>query len=239
MELPQHETEQWVDERMATLNEARAWSPDTGRGWARLTEQRRRAPYSRGRKLAVTAGSAALAGGLVMAFPHTRALAYRCVDACVTGSTEVTRLLWNRGKAVDRQLAPDFTLSDAAGQPVRLSDFRGQVVLLNFWATWCKPCTVEIPWFAEFQSKYDERGLVVLGVSLDEDGWKSVRPFLARQHVNYRVMIGGDGITRMFGGIDSLPATLLIDRQGRIASTHVGLAAKNDYEAEIQGALAE
>ena len=224
---------------MAALNEARDWSPDASRGWARLSEQRRRAPYARGRKLAVTVGGVALAGCLVTAFPHTRALAYRCVDACVTGSTEVARLIWNRDKRADRRLAPDFTLNDAAGQPVRLSDFRGQVVLLNFWATWCKPCTVEIPWFAEFQGKYGERGLVVLGVSLDEDGWKSVRPFLARQHVNYRVMIGGDGITRMFGGIDSLPATLLIDRQGRIASTHVGLAAKNDYEAEIQGALAE
>ncbi len=239
MELQRHETEQWVDERMAALNGARDWSPDTGGGWARLSERRRQAPSARGRKLAVTLGGVALAGGLVMAFPHTRALAYRCVDACVAGSSQVTRLIWNRDKVVDRRLAPDFTLTDAAGLPVRLSDLRGQVVLLNFWATWCKPCMIEIPWFVEFQRKYGERGLVVLGVSLDEDGWKSVRPFLERQHVNYRVMIGGDGVTSLFGGIDSLPATLLIDRQGRIASTHVGLAAQNAYEAEIQGALAE
>lgn len=112
-------------------------------------------------------------------------------------------------------------------------------MLLNFWATWCKPCTVEIPWFVEFQRKYGDRGLVVLGVSLDEDGWKSVKAFLSRQHVNYRVMIGSDDITGLFGGIDSLPATLLIDRQGRIASTHAGLAIQSAYEAEIQATLAE
>ncbi len=224
---------------MAELNGARDWSPDTGGGWDRLTVRRRQAPYARGRKLAVTVGGVALAGGLVMALPPTRALAYRCVDACVTGSTQVTRLIWNRESAVDRRLAPDFTLNDAGGQPVRLSGFRGQVVLLNFWATWCQPCTTEIPWFVEFQRQYGERGLVVLGVSLDDDGWKSVRPFLERRHVNYRVMIGGEAVTSLFGGIDSLPATLLIDRQGRIASTHAGLAPKSAYEAGIQATLAE
>jgi peroxiredoxin len=239
MELQRHETEQWVDERMAALNRPRDWSPDTGGGWARLSRRRRQASQLRGRKLAVTVGGAALVGGLVMAFPPTRALAYRCVDACVAGSSQVTRLIWHRDKMPQRRLAPDFTLNDATGLPMRLSSLQGQVVLLNFWATWCKPCTIEIPWFVEFQRKYGERGLVVLGVSLDEDGWKSVRPFLERQQVNYRIMIGGETVTSLFGGIDSLPATLLIDRQGRIASTHAGLATREAYEAEIQATLAE
>src|SRR5262245_32988675 len=92
--------------------------------------------------------------------------------------------------AASRQAAPDFTLSDANGNPVTLSAHKGRVVLLDFWATWCEGCKTEIPWYMEFQDKYKERGLSVLGVSLDEDGWKSVKPFLAENKLNYPVVIG-------------------------------------------------
>ena len=76
--------------------------------------------------------------------------------------------------------APDFTLPDAKGERLRLADYKGKVVLLNFWATWCGPCKVEIPWFIEFQKQYQAKGFTVLGVSLDEDGWKVINPYVAK-----------------------------------------------------------
>lgn len=132
-----------------------------------------------------------------------------------------------------RRPAPDFTLNDAHGSEIKLSDYRGKVVLLNFWATWCGPCKAEIPWFVEFESKYRNSGLVVLGVSMDDDGWKSVLPYLARMKVNYRMVLGRDTVSAKYGGVESLPQTVLIDREGRVALTHVGLTSKSNYEAEI------
>ena len=134
-------------------------------------------------------------------------------------------------------MAPDFTLNDASGTPVKLSGFKGKLILLNFWATWCTPCKREIPWFMEFQQTYRDRGLVVLGVSFDEDGWKSVKPYLDEAKVNYRVMIGNDELAQLYGGLKSLPATLIIDKSGRIASTHVGVVSKGEYETEIETLL--
>jgi cytochrome c biogenesis protein CcmG/thiol:disulfide interchange protein DsbE len=133
----------------------------------------------------------------------------------------------------DRQAVSDFLLTDSHGSQVRLSDYRGKVVVLNFWATWCGPCKAEIPWFKEFESKYKSSGIAVLGISMDDDGWKSVRPFIAKTRINYPVMVGDDATASKFGGIDSLPQTLLIDRKGRIASTQLGLTAKTTYEEAI------
>jgi peroxiredoxin len=133
----------------------------------------------------------------------------------------------------DRRKAPEFVLKDSSGQDVKLSDYRGKVVLLNFWATWCGPCEVEIPWFIDFQREYKDRDFAVLGVSLDEDGWKSVRPFVAREKVNYRVMVTTEAVDQLYGGVDSLPTSFVIDREGRVASSHVGLASKNTYRQEI------
>jgi thiol-disulfide isomerase/thioredoxin len=132
-----------------------------------------------------------------------------------------------------RKAAPDFALNDVNGRPVKLSDFRGKVVLLNFWATWCGPCKVEIPWFIEFEQKYKDRGLVVIGVSMDEEGWSVVKPYLAERRINYRVVIGTEKMGQSYGGVDSLPTTLLIDKDGQIVATHVGLVSKSEYENEI------
>lgn len=139
----------------------------------------------------------------------------------------------------DRKPAPDFTLKDANGNSVKLSDFRGKVVLLNFWATWCGPCALEIPWFIEFEQQYRSRGLEVLGVSMDDDGWEAVKPYIAEHRVNYRVVLGNDTVSQLYGGVDSLPTTFVLDRDGRIANVHVGLAGKNEYLDEIQTLLAE
>lgn len=132
-----------------------------------------------------------------------------------------------------RKLAPDFTLRDENGATLRLSDYHGKVVLLNFWATWCGPCQIEIPWFMSFENQYKNRDFAVLGISMDDDGWKSVKPYLEKKKLNYRVAIGTEEISTLYGGLDSLPTTFVLDRQGRIAATHVGLVSKSEYQNDI------
>ena len=88
-----------------------------------------------------------------------------------------------------RQMAPDFTLPDSEERDVTLSKFKGKVVLLNFWATWCGPCKIEMPWFLEFQQKYRDRGFTIIAVSMDEEGWDVVRPFLNELKPNFPVVI--------------------------------------------------
>lgn len=136
-----------------------------------------------------------------------------------------------------RNQAPEFALKDADGREVKLSDYKGKVVLLNFWATWCGPCKFEIPWFVEFEKQYKDKGFAVLGVAMDEDGWDAVKPYVSEKQVNYRVVMGNDSVAQLYGGIDSLPTTFIIDKDGKIASTHVGLAAKADFENEIKALL--
>jgi cytochrome c biogenesis protein CcmG/thiol:disulfide interchange protein DsbE len=139
--------------------------------------------------------------------------------------------------AGDLKMAPDFTLTDDAGKPVKLSSFKGKAVVLNFWATWCGPCKVEIPWFIEFQQTYRDKDLVILGVSYDDDGWKSVKPYMTEKKINYRILIGNDELAKAYGGLESLPTTVMIDKAGRIVATHIGLVSKSDYKAEIESLL--
>jgi cytochrome c biogenesis protein CcmG/thiol:disulfide interchange protein DsbE len=139
----------------------------------------------------------------------------------------------------NRKFAPEFVLKDADGKVVKLSDYRGKAVLLNFWATWCAPCRLEIPWFMEFEQQDKNRGLAVVGISMDEGGWPVVRPFLSQLGVNYRILMGDGITTSVYGGVDALPTTFLLDRSGRIAATHVGLVGKGDYATEIEELLKE
>jgi peroxiredoxin len=132
-----------------------------------------------------------------------------------------------------RKAAPGFALSDAQGASIRLSDYKGKVVLLDFWATWCGGCKVEIPWYVEFEDKYKNSGLAVVGVSMDEDGWKAVKPFLEKTKLNYPVVIGNEDLGKLYG-VDAMPMTLLIDRAGKIASSHVGVVDKAGFESEIR-----
>ncbi len=137
----------------------------------------------------------------------------------------------------DRKRAPDFTLKDADGRAVRLSDYRGKVVLLDFWATWCGPCKIEIPWFIDLQRRNKDRGFEVLGVAMDDDGWESVKPFLAEHGVNYRIVLGNDQTAQTYGGVDALPTSFLIDQAGYIAAVHVGLAPKKDFIDGVEALL--
>ncbi len=233
---------QWVEERLAALRPNGEWHADVSRGLAQLRE-RRQPNANRTRRWGWVAVGAVAASLPLMAFPTTRAFAQRCVSACVGQSNWMHGLLTRNvsgavpgsesGKANARRMAPDFVLADASGKPVKLSELRGKVVLLNFWATWCAPCAAEIPWFIEFQNTYESSGLTTLGVSLDEDGWIAVKPYIDAHKIDYRVMVGNDDVAQLYGA-GSLPTTFIIDKSGRIAATHIGLCSKSEYEADIK-----
>jgi thiol-disulfide isomerase/thioredoxin len=137
-----------------------------------------------------------------------------------------------------RKMAPNFALKDSSGARVRLADYRGKVVLLDVWATWCTGCKVEIPWYIEFENKYKNLGLVSIGVAMDVEGWQVVRPYLDQHPINYRIVVADADFSRRYN-VTSMPVTLLIDRHGRIADSHVGLVGKDTWEEEIRQLLQE
>jgi cytochrome c biogenesis protein CcmG/thiol:disulfide interchange protein DsbE len=225
----------FVEKRLGALNEPEGFQPSVGRAKIRL--QGRTAPPSRRWMWAAVPVTAALL--LVLAVPGARAtmgMSDHPID--FHKIHYIVRYHWTALVAMIHgpERAPDFTLTDAGGKEVQLSDYRGKVVLLNFWATWCEPCKAEVPWFVDLQKTYKD-DLVVLGVSFDEDGWNAVRPFIEERKVNYPVMIAGPELPEQYRKIESLPATLMIDRDGRIKGTHLGLASKAQYEALIKDQL--
>jgi len=133
--------------------------------------------------------------------------------------------------------SPLWELKDVDGEPVKSSDFTGKVVVLDFWATWCGPCRMEIPGFIELQKQYADRGLVVVGVSLDQGGAAVVKPFMEKTGINYPIVLGDEAIVSAFGGVEGIPTTFIIDRNGRIVAKHVGYTAKAEFEAEIKPLL--
>jgi peroxiredoxin len=241
-----------IAERFSTLRGDTDWHPNVQRGLS-LLKHKRAATDARKRRQTLIAACVLAAAIPVTAFPITRALAQRCVSACVEETAVVRQLLLGNTLTasntyvppVDRKMAPDFTLTDASGRAVKLSESRGKVVLLNFWATWCGPCEQEIPWFVEFQSSVefqranDSQGFTVLGVSMDEGGWPAVKPYISRKGINYPVMIGNHEVARLFGGVGAIPLTVIIDRSGRIAAIHAGLCKKAEYESDIRAVLNE
>ena len=137
-----------------------------------------------------------------------------------------------------RVAAVDFKLTDSNGKEAKLSDYKDKVVLLNFWATWCGPCEVEIPWFKEFEQTYKDRGFAVLGVSADEEGWPAVRPFMKALSMNYRIVLDDGKMPSPYKDIEALPTSYLIDRQGRVAVQHTGLFSKDTYKQGLEKLLA-
>lgn len=136
----------------------------------------------------------------------------------------------------EHSLAPDFSLPDLTGLRVDLSSYRGKVVLLDFWATWCDPCREEIPRFVELERKYGDQGLQIIGVSMD-DGPEPVRDFYQRFKMNYPVVMGNAKTGELYGGVLGLPIAFLIGRDGRISAKHIGATDISVFEKEIVNLL--
>ncbi len=142
--------------------------------------------------------------------------------------------------------SPDFTLKDLDDHDVSLSEFKGKVVLVNFWATWCGPCKIEIPWLVELQDKYAARGFTVLGVAMDEEGKNTVAPFVRKerfeiggtsQPMNYPIVLGNDATADKFGGLLGFPTSVLISKDGHVVKRVDGLVSYGEIDKAIQSQL--
>ena len=134
-------------------------------------------------------------------------------------------------------IAPDFSLESLDGATTRLSDFRGKAVLLNFWATWCGPCKIEMPWFVDLQKKYAAQGLQIVGVAMDDASKQDIAKFAKDMGVNYPILIGKESVGDQYGGVPALPETFLIGRDGKIVDKIIGLKGKGEIEESIKKAL--
>ncbi len=135
------------------------------------------------------------------------------------------------------QAAPALTFKDLAGKDVSLAALKGKVVVVDFWATWCGPCRMEIPGYIEMQKKYGKDGVVIVGVSLDQKGPKHVQKFVEQNAMNYTVVMGDNAAVEAFGGFNSIPTTFLIGRDGKILHEKSGAMAHEQYEAILKKAL--
>jgi len=135
--------------------------------------------------------------------------------------------------------APSFTLQDLKGNQISLSDFKGKVVILDFWATWCGPCVIEIPHFIELYEQYKDRGFAMVGISLDRQGISVVKSFAQKYRVNYPILMTDGRIDRAYGGITGIPTTFVIDSAGNIRQKYIGYRDKDVFEADIKTLLAE
>ena len=139
-------------------------------------------------------------------------------------------------KATARRNAPEFVLADRHGKVAHLSDYRGKVLILDFWATWCGPCRVEIPWFNNLSRTYRDGSLEVLGISMDEKGWQAVDPFVEELKIAYPIVLGNERIAREYG-VGPPPTTFIIDREGRIAAAFAGLVNRRAFEDDVRQIL--
>ncbi|HUJ08494.1 MAG TPA: TlpA disulfide reductase family protein [Verrucomicrobiae bacterium] len=180
-----------------------------------------------------------------MPFRSAQKYRARCLSAIVIALLAAVSCAQRPGTAGERRSnsfgkkAPDFALPDLAGKTVRLSHFKGKVVVLDFWATWCGPCRKEIPNFIQLQRQYADKGFTMLGIALDEEGAAVVKPFVQQFGINYPVVLGNSQVATAYGGIQAVPTAFLIGPDGRILKTFIGARGKSEFEQAIQSALRE
>ncbi len=137
------------------------------------------------------------------------------------------------------QIAPDFELQSLDGKNVKLSDFRGKAVLLNFWATWCGPCKIEMPWFVELQKEYGPQGFQIVGVAMDDASTEDIAKFARQMGVNYPILLGKEAVGESYGGVGVLPTTFFIDRDGKFVAREFGLQSRSVFVDHIKQALTQ
>ncbi len=134
-------------------------------------------------------------------------------------------------------MAPDFGLESLEGKTVHLSDFRGKAVLLNFWATWCQPCKIEMPWFEQLQKQYEPQGLQVIGVAMDDADKEDIAKFAKNLGVDYPILVGKEDVGEAYGGVQFLPATFYVGRDGKVVDKVFGLKGRDEIEDKIKKTL--
>lgn len=137
----------------------------------------------------------------------------------------------------DNKKAPEFSLRTLEGKTVKLSDYKGKIVIIDFWATWCPPCRKGIPDLIDLQKTYSKE-LVVIGISLDQERTiKDLKPFIQNYGINYPVVLGDEKVVRDYGGVNAIPTSFIVDQKGFIVDSHVGLVPKSVYENKIKSLL--
>jgi thiol-disulfide isomerase/thioredoxin len=131
----------------------------------------------------------------------------------------------------------NFTLKDIDNKDVKLASLKGKVILLDFWATWCGPCKIEMPWFVELQKRYGPQGLQVVGVAMDDASKEDIAKFIKEMGVNYTILLGKESVGDQYGGVPALPETFFIGRDGKIVDKIIGLKGKSEIEDSIKRAL--
>jgi cytochrome c biogenesis protein CcmG/thiol:disulfide interchange protein DsbE len=149
-------------------------------------------------------------------------LAVLIVTACSGGSRDLSIT------------APDFVLPAVDGTMVQLSDYKGKVIIIDFWTTWCAPCQEQVPILTKLHKSYSEKGLVILGISLDVEGLEVLGPFVHENMVPYKVLMSDDRVNRAFGGIATIPTLYIVDRNGRLVRKLIGFHNYRDLEDEIK-----
>ncbi len=160
---------------------------------------------------------------------------FRQFLAAVVVTTAILAGCTDRGGKSDARAA-DFSLQDMGGKNVKLSDYKGKVVLLDFWATWCPPCRASIPGLEKIHKTYKDKGLVILAVSLDEGGWDEVKSFIADSGITYTVLKGTDDVSEQYQ-VRSIPMILILDKEGRITKRYLGFGNEEDLEKDIKAVL--
>jgi peroxiredoxin len=235
------ENNRWVEDHLAKLNPEGEWQPQVTRALARFEGRRAHRRFI-GRWAGIVSVAAVGAIVWLLTFPQPRAFAARVIEPCVEAGEDLVnpaefhdhihQLMWSVHQWLGI-VPPNIALTDSNGSSFRLSDYYGKLILLHFWTTRCRSCQEEIPWLVEFQRTQGDQRVAVIGISMDQEGWKAVRPVIASMKINYRVAIGDEALAKTYGGMDSLPQTLLLDRKGRILVKHVGIMSKSQYESEF------